>query len=100
MAKKLTVSEKMEMTFNRVLRRMPAGMRNDIELQKSILLFLKLGGERLARARIKPVVSPFPDDISVVKPRPLPTIVEPGLTSVADKDPVLAEKDESPEEQD
>ena len=95
-----TVPETMEMTFNRVLRRVPAGLRSDIELQKSILLFLKLGGERLARARIKLAASPFPDYISIVKPRPLPTIAESGLAGVSDTNQVLAEEDESPEDPD
>lgn len=100
MARKLTVPEKMEMTLNRVLQRVPAGMRSDIELQESILLFLKLGGERLARARIKPVSAPFPDNISVVKPRPLPIVVQPVKAVVDNKNPILAEEDKSPEEQD
>ena len=100
MARKLTVPEKMEMTLNRVLQRVPAGMRSDIELQESILLFLKLGGERLARARIKPVVAPFPDNISVVKSRPLPIVVEPVKAVVDNKNPILTEEDKSPEKQD
>ena len=100
MTRKLTVPEKMEMTLNRVLQRVPAGMRSDFELQESILLFLKLGGERLARARIKPVVSPFPDNISVVKPRPLPIVAVPSKASVVKKNLPPAEEDESPEKQD
>lgn len=100
MARKLTVPEKMEMTLNRVLQRVPAGMRGDIELQESILLFLKLGGERLARARIKPVVAPFPENISVVKSRPLPIVVEPVKAVVDNKNPILTEEDKSPEKQD
>ena len=101
MARKLTVPEKMEMTLNRVLQRVPAGMRSDIELQESILLFLKLGGERLARARIKPIASPFPGNISVVKPRPLPVVVKPVVNAVVDnKSPILTEEDKSPEKQD
>ena len=100
MARKLTVPEKMEMTLNRVLQRVPAGMRSDIELQESILLFLKLGGERLARARIKPIVAPFPDNISVVKPRPLPIVVQTVKAVVDDKNPILTKEDKSPEKQD
>jgi len=88
------------MTLNRVLQRVPAGMRSDIELQESILLFLKLGGERLARARIKPVVFPFPEDISVVKPRPLPIVAVPSEASVVKKNPAPAQEAESPEKQD
>lgn len=70
MTGKLKVPEMLETTFNRLLQRVPRDSRNDGRLQKSVLLFLKLGGERLARARIKPVVLPFPDDIAVIKPRP------------------------------
>ena len=72
----LQVPDSLRMTFKRMLHRLPADKREDIGLQKSILLFLKLGGERLARARIKLAVSPFPKNFSVVKLRPQPIIEE------------------------
>ncbi len=101
MADKLEVPETLKMTFKRVLQRVPADRRDNIKIQKNILLFLKLGGERLARARIKPIASPFPGNISVVKPRPLPVVVAPVVKAVVDnKNPTLTEEDKSPEEQD
>jgi hypothetical protein len=76
MSDALQIPDTLQMTFKRVLHRLPAEKRNDIEIQKSILTFLKLGGERLAKARIKLVVSPFPESFSVVKLRPQPIIDE------------------------
>ncbi len=70
MPEALTIPESLQMTFKRMLHRLPADKRDDIDLQKSVLLYLKMGGERLARARIKLITSPFPKNFSVVKIRP------------------------------
>ena len=78
------------MTFKRMLNRLPAGKRNNLDLKKSVLLFLEIGGERLARARMKLILSPFPENLSVVKLRPQPIVVE-----VAD-----ANKDDSADDDD
>lgn len=76
MAKSLNIPEALQMTLGRVMQRVPADKQNDEALQHSVLQFLKLGGERLAKARIQPVIAPFPEDVSVVKPRPLATSLD------------------------
>ena len=76
MAEPLKIPEALQMTFNRMIQRVPADKMDDIALQESVLRFLKLGGERLARARLQPIIAPFPDDVSVVRPRPLSVPIE------------------------
>ncbi len=71
MAGSINIPENLKYTFNRLIQRLPSKKKDDPALQNSILQFLKLGGERLAMARIQPILHPFPEDISVVKPRPL-----------------------------
>ncbi len=90
MSEALQIPDALQMTFKRMLHRVPAKKRDDIEIQKSVLLFLKLGGERLARARIKLMVSPFPESFSVVKLRPQPIPDEP---IKEDEPDAVAEKD-------
>ena len=84
MPEELQVPDSLQMTFKRMLHSLPADRRKDIDLQKSILLFLKLGGERLARARIKLAASPFPKNFSVVKLRPQPIADDPVKETEAD----------------
>lgn len=47
-----TVPEELQSSFQRLLPHMTAGLRNDPEGLESVLLYLKLGGERLARIAI------------------------------------------------
>ncbi len=47
-----TVPEELQSSFQRLLPHMAAGLRSDPEGLESILLYLKLGGERLARIAI------------------------------------------------
>ncbi len=91
----LQIPESLAMTFNRVLKRLPTGKQNDIELQKSLLLFIKLGGERLAQAWLKPHLSPFPDDISIVKARPLHPMLESDDEDEVDSDEMDMDDDDS-----
>lgn len=100
MSEALQIPDALQMTFKRMLHRLPAGKRNDVDLQKSILLFLKLGGERLARARIKLIVSPFPQNFSVVKLRPQPIIDESIKADVNKKKIALAKEDNSDDSDD
>ena len=59
MANELNIPEKLKGTFNRLMRKLPEEFRNDENVQKTTLLFLQLGGEKLARARIKAYQTPF-----------------------------------------
>ena len=59
MANELNIPEKLQGTFNRLMRKLPEELRDDERVQKTTLLFLQLGGEKLARARIKAYQTPF-----------------------------------------
>lgn len=59
MANELNIPEKLQGTFTRLIRKLPEELRNDENVRKTTLLFLQLGGEKLARARIKAYQTPF-----------------------------------------
>lgn len=71
MAGSINTPDNLKLTFNRLMQRLSADKKDDPALQKSVLQFLKLGGSRLAMARLQPVIHPFPENITIVKPRPL-----------------------------
>jgi hypothetical protein len=96
MSEALQIPDNLQMTFKRMLHRLPASKRNNIDLQKSILLFLELGGERLARARMKLILAPFPENLSVVKLRPQPIVAE---AIDADEDDSLDDDEDSEEDE-
>ena len=49
----LEIPEALRMTWNRLLNRMPIKLRQKQDVLESVLIFLKLGGERLARQAIE-----------------------------------------------
>jgi hypothetical protein len=53
MTEELEVPEELKLTFKRIIKRASNELREEIELQKTTLVYLKLGGERLARQRIE-----------------------------------------------
>ncbi len=59
MAKELNIPEEYELAFNRLMRRVPIEFRDDMTVRKTALLYLKVGGEKLARASIKALTTPF-----------------------------------------
>ena len=59
MANELNIPEKILGTFNRLIRKLPEELREDEQVRKTTLVFLQLGGEKLARARIKAYQTPF-----------------------------------------
>ncbi len=49
----LEIPESLRLTWNRLLNRMPIKLRQKSEVLETVLIFLKLGGERLARQAIE-----------------------------------------------
>ncbi|GEM_PF-5993625 len=49
----LEIPEALRFTWNRLLNRMPIKLRQKEEVLESVLIFLKLGGERLAKQAIE-----------------------------------------------
>jgi hypothetical protein len=53
-------------TYKRVMRRIPNELRGDNEFLKKILVYLKIGGEKLARLRIEITKKPFREGYSLI----------------------------------
>ena len=53
MAKNLNIPDELQGTFKRLMDRVPEKLRSDSHTQKIIQLYLKLGGEKLAKLQIK-----------------------------------------------
>ncbi len=49
MTKKLNVPDELQSSFQRLIYSIPDELRNDARTQKIILVYLKFGGEKLAR---------------------------------------------------
>lgn len=49
----LIVPEELQYTYKRVLNYLPEELRDDLSLQKMMLLYIKIGGENLVRQHIE-----------------------------------------------
>ena len=67
MAKELNVPKELKGTFNRLTRKIPAKFRNDDAVRKTTFVFLKLGGEKLAKAMIEGFRIPFTEKFILKK---------------------------------
>lgn len=59
MVKGLNIPDEFQYTFKRLINLLPYNQRNDRHAQKNVLLYLKLGGEKLARQYIEILRSDF-----------------------------------------
>ena len=57
--------EEYEKTFERISKHAPAEHLNDLNFKKTILMFLSLGGETLARQHIETYLKPFPGKLTL-----------------------------------
>ena len=55
MAKNLNIPDELQGTFKRLMYRVPEKLRSDSHTQKIIQLYLKLGGEKLAKQHIETI---------------------------------------------
>ena len=53
MAENLNIPDELQGTFKRLMYRVPEKLRSDSHIQKIIQLYLKLGGEKLAKQHIE-----------------------------------------------
>ena len=53
MAENLNIPDELQGTYKRLMYRVPEKLRNDSHTQKIIQLYLKLGGEKLAKQHIE-----------------------------------------------
>lgn len=59
MTEDLDIPEELQPIFKRVMRRLPAELKGDLEFLKNLLIYIKIGGEKLARQRIEVTKKPF-----------------------------------------
>jgi len=55
MAENLNIPDELQGTYKRLMYRVPEKLRSDSHTQKIIQLYLKLGGEKLARQHIETI---------------------------------------------
>ena len=53
MTEEIEIPEELKLTFMRIIKRVPNELREETSLQKTTLVYLKLGGEKLAKQRIE-----------------------------------------------
>lgn len=59
MAKEFIVPEEYIRPFNRLMQRIPVEFREEETVRRTALIFLKVGGEKLARASLTALTTPF-----------------------------------------
>jgi hypothetical protein len=67
MSEKLIIPDEFQGSIRRLLSRIPSEQRDDETLQASLLIYLKLGGEKLARHYIEISKKVFPDQMVLIK---------------------------------
>ena len=59
MKKSFYIQDDLQITYHNLLSQLPEPLRNDAQVQKVILVYLKLGGERLAQHGIDVIKKRF-----------------------------------------
>jgi hypothetical protein len=67
MSEKLIIPDEYQGSIRRLLSRIPSEQRDDETIQASLLIYLKLGGEKLARHYIEISKKVFPDQMVLIK---------------------------------
>ena len=69
MTVKLDVPDDKIGAFQRMKRQLPLDIREDLEVQRKMLAYLKLGGDRLVRQFVATIKTDFPEDTLLFKRR-------------------------------
>jgi hypothetical protein len=67
MSEKMIIPDEFQGSIRRLLNRIPAEQRDDETFQAALLVYLKLGGEKLARHYIEISKKTFPDQMVLIK---------------------------------
>jgi hypothetical protein len=67
MSDKMSIPDEFQGSIRRLLNRIPSEHRDDETLQAALLVYLKLGGEKLARHYIEISKKTFPDQMVLIK---------------------------------
>ena len=92
MSEKMIIPDEFQGSIRRLLNRIPSEQRDDEKLQATLLVYLKLGGEKLARHYIEITKKVFPDQMVLIKKQ-----IHDGVDEEEDSDenqPDEAERDE------
>ncbi|MFO7685684.1 MAG: hypothetical protein R6V60_06295 [Desulfobacterales bacterium] len=97
MTVKLDVPEDRLGSFQRMKRQLPLEIREDPEVLRKLLIYLKLGGDRLVRQFVATVKTEFPEDTQLFKRRIADDNLDDGdaTEADADQDPVVEDADDS-----
>lgn len=100
---KLEVPEDRLGLFQRMKRQLPLEIREDPEVLQKLLIYLKLGGERLVRQMVATLKVEFPEDTQLFKHRlveePLDTGNDNGDDQTSSDDDAAGESGEEEEEE-
>lgn len=77
MTVKLDIPEDRLGAFQRMRRQLPLEMRDDEQILKKMLAYLKLGGDRMLRHFVSTQKAQFPEDTLLFKPRVVEEVQEP-----------------------
>ena len=67
MSEKMIIPDEFQGSIRRLLNRIPSEQRDDETFQAALLVYLKLGGEKLARHYIEISKKVFPDQMVLIK---------------------------------
>ncbi len=67
MSEKMLIPDEFQGSIRRLLNRIPSELRDDKTLQAALLVYLKLGGEKLARHYIEISKKVFPNQMVLIK---------------------------------
>jgi len=67
MSEKMIIPDEFQGSIRRLLNRIPSEQRDDETLQAALLVYLKLGGEKLARHYIEVSKKTFQDQVILIK---------------------------------
>jgi hypothetical protein len=67
MSEKMIIPDEFQGSIKRLLNRIPSEQRDNESLQASLLVYLKIGGEKLARHYIEIIKKSFPDQMVLIK---------------------------------
>jgi len=67
MTKTLDVPKDLEKSYKKMLQNVPAELRDDEKVQACLLVYLKLGGEKLARQSIEIAKKRFDEEFQIIK---------------------------------
>ena len=67
MSEKMIIPDEFQGSIKRLLNRIPSEQRDDETLQAALLVYLKVGGEKLARHYIEISKKVFPDQMVLIK---------------------------------